>query len=77
MFGGQRIGNVVLRQFVNDNEIDVSPVMPRYAKRPQTLVEFIKDRGGINDDKGPLKGKLSKQGIKVRRYKKTVVAFLF
>ena len=66
VFGGQRIGNVVLRQFVNDNEIDVSPVMPRYAKRPQTLVEFIKDRGGINDDKGPLKGKLSKQGIKAR-----------
>lgn len=66
VFGGQRIGNVVLRQFVNDNEIDVSPVMPRYAKRPQTLVEFIKDRGGINDDKGQFRGELSKKGIKAR-----------
>ena len=66
VFGGQRIGNVVLRQFVNDNEIDVSPVMPRYAKRPQNLIEFIKDRGGINDDKGQFKGELSKKGIKAR-----------
>lgn len=58
--GGEKVAGIALRQFLNDNAIDVTPVMPRHVQRPQNLQEFIKEFGGIKDEDG----KLAKIGLK-------------
>jgi hypothetical protein len=64
VFGGQRIGNVVLRQFVNDNEIDVSPVMPKSMPQPMDLGRFVRQQGGINDQDVTFRGELKNFDVK-------------
>lgn len=47
ILGGSPVAQTVLRQFANDQSIDVSPVIPRFVKKPTDLVEFVKEKGGI------------------------------
>lgn len=62
--GGEKVAAVALRQFVNDNAINVAPVMPRHVPMPQTLEQFVRSRGGINDTDPTFRGELSAVGYK-------------
>lgn len=50
ILGGSPVAQTVLRQFANDQSIDVSPVIPRFVKKPTDLAEFVKEKGGIKAD---------------------------
>jgi|TARA_R110000803_G_scaffold90534_1_gene157963 hypothetical protein len=64
--GGRVTYETAIRQLVTDQGVNVSMVLPRTVKRPQTLSEFIRDRGGINDQDATFRGELSNLGIEGR-----------
>jgi len=62
--GSEKVAGIALRQFLNDNAIDVTPVMPRYVDKPENLLQFIRRQGGINDNDPTYRGELKSIGIK-------------
>ena len=62
--GGEKVAGIALRQFLNDNAIDVTPVMPRHVSKPENLLSFIRRQGGINDNDPTFRGELKAIGIK-------------
>jgi len=62
--GGEKVGAIALRQFLNDSAIDVTPVMPRHVQKPENLLEFIRRQGGINDNDPTSRGELKSMDIK-------------
>lgn len=59
----QKAADTAIRQFINDQNVDVSLVAPRSMPRPQSLSEFIRGRGGINDADPTFRGELQSLGI--------------
>jgi len=64
ILGKHNVANTVLRQFVTDNEIDVSPVMPKSMPQPMDLGQFVKQQGGINDQDVTFRGELKSFDVK-------------
>ncbi len=64
--GGRVTYETAIRQFVTDQGVNVSMVAPRPVARPQTLSEFIRMRGGINDQDPTFRGELKNLGIEGR-----------
>jgi len=62
--GGEKVAGIALRQFLNDNAIDVTPVMPRHVSKPENLLAFIRRQGGINDNDPTSRGELKSMDIK-------------
>lgn len=62
--GGSEAFEYAVRRLVNDRGIDVSPVMPRAVPRPQTISDFIRQKGGINDSDPVFRGELENLGIR-------------
>lgn len=62
--GGSEAFEYAIRRLVNDRGVDVSPVMPRAVPRPQTISDFIRQRGGINDNDPVFRGELETLGIR-------------
>jgi len=52
-----------IRQFVNDQSVDVSILTARPPARPQTLMEFVRKSGGINDEAVTFRDELKNMGI--------------
>ena len=69
VLGGHNVANTVLRQFVTDHAIDVTPVMPRTTPKPMDIGQFVREQGGINDADATFRGELSSFDVKgVRGY---------
>ena len=64
ILGKHNVANTVLRQFVTDNEIDVSPVMPKSMPQPMDLGRFVRQQGGINDQDVTFRGELKSFDVK-------------
>lgn len=64
--GGHITYELAVRQFATDQGVRADLVAPRAVARPQTLSEFIRARGGINDDDPTFRGELANLGIKGR-----------
>jgi hypothetical protein len=64
--GGRVTYETAVRQFVTDQGINVAMVLPRAVARPQTLSEYIRARGGINDQDPTFRGELKNLGIEGR-----------
>jgi hypothetical protein len=46
--GGRQSFELAVRMMANDASVNVELTMPRTVPRPQTLSEFVRERGGIN-----------------------------
>jgi hypothetical protein len=46
--GGRQSFELAVRMMANDASVNVELTMPRAVPRPQTLSEFVRERGGIN-----------------------------
>lgn len=72
--------DLALRQFITDQNITADIIRPRAVGRPQTLGEFIRSKGGINDNKPTFRGELRSRDIKARtgyiKKNGTVVSFI-
>jgi len=72
--------DLALRQFITDQNITAEIIAPKAIGKPTTLLQFIKSKGGINDDKPTFRGELASVGIKAfTGYTKkngTVVSFV-
>lgn len=55
-----------LAQLASDQAVQVDLVMPKAMPRPQTLSEFIRSKGGINDQDPMFRGELQSLGIQGR-----------
>ncbi|MEL0099942.1 MAG: hypothetical protein VW907_10330, partial [Opitutae bacterium] len=64
--GGRVTYETAIRQFVTDQGVNVSMVAPKPVARPQTLSEFIRMHGGINDQDPTFRGELKNLGIEGR-----------
>jgi len=64
ILGKHNVANTVLRQFVTDNEIDVSPVLPKSMPQPMDLGRFVRQQGGINDQDTTFRGELKSFDVK-------------
>lgn len=64
--GGRVTYETAVRQFVTDQGINVAMVLPKAVARPQTLSEYIRARGGINDQDPTFRGELKNLGIEGR-----------
>ena len=62
--GGSEAFEYAIRRLVNDRGVDVSLVMPRAVPRPQTISDFIRQKGGINDNDPVFRGELENLGIR-------------
>lgn len=62
--GGSEAFEYAIRRLVNDRGVDVSLVMPRAVPRPQTISDFIRQKGGINDNDPVFRGELQNLGIR-------------
>jgi len=78
--GDQITYDLALRQFITDQNITAEIIQPKAIGRPQTLGEFIRSKGGINDDKPTHRGEVANVGIKARtgyiKKNGTVVSFI-
>jgi len=72
--------DLALRQFITDQNITAEIIAPKAIGKPTTLGEFIRSKGGINDDKPTFRGELANIGIKARtgyiKKNGTVVSFI-
>lgn len=64
--GGARTYGEAIRQLVNDQGVQVELIAPRSMPRPQSLSEFVRAKGGINDADPTFRGELEALGIKGR-----------
>ena len=64
--GDQITYDLALRQFITDQNITAEIIQPKAIGKPTTLGEFIRSKGGINDDKPTFRGELANIGIKAR-----------
>jgi hypothetical protein len=62
----KRVAEAAIRQMANDMSVQVDLVTPRAMPRPQTLSEFVRGRGGINDSDPTFRGELRSLGIEGR-----------
>jgi hypothetical protein len=62
----KRVAETAIRQMANDLNVQVDLVTPRAMPRPQTLSEFVRGRGGINDSDPTFRGELRSLGIEGR-----------
>lgn len=58
--------DLALRQFITDQSITAEIIRPKAVGRPKTLGEFIRSKGGINDNKPTFRGELRSRDIKAR-----------
>ena len=57
---------LALRQFITDQNITAEIIAPKAIGKPPTLSEFIRSKGGINDNKPTFRGELRSRDIKAR-----------
>jgi hypothetical protein len=62
----KKVAETAIRQMANDMNVQVDLVTPRSMPRPQTLSEFVRGRGGINDSDPTFRGELRSLGIEGR-----------
>lgn len=60
--GGRVTYETAVRQLVTDQSVNVAMVLPRAVKKPQTLSDFIRARGGINDQDPVFRGEFKNIG---------------
>lgn len=68
MMNSRTSADLAIRQMVLDQGVDVSVVMPKVVKRPQTLVEFVRSKGGIADTLPGAEGRLAEIGFAAEPY---------
>lgn len=68
MMNSRTSADLAIRQMVLDQGVDVSVVMPKVVKRPQTLVEFVRSKGGIADTLSGAEGRLAEIGFAAEPY---------
>lgn len=68
MMNSRTSADLAIRQMVLDQGVDVSVVMPKVVKRPQTLVEFVRSKGGIADTLPGAEGRLAEIGFPPNAY---------
>lgn len=61
--GGRVTYETAIRQFVTDQNVNVAMVLPKAPGRPTTLSEFVRSRGGINDNDPTFRGELKNIGL--------------
>lgn len=66
ILGRKATADMAIRQMVNDLGISISLKAPRIPKRPPTLSDFIRARGGINDSDPTYRGELAVFDIQER-----------
>lgn len=60
--GGRQSFEQAIRMMVNDASVNVELTMPRAVPRPQTLSEFVRERGGINSADPEFRAQLEQLG---------------
>lgn len=60
---GPKTMREAISQLATDQGVQVDLIMPRTMPRPQTLSEFVRSRGGINDADTTFRGELKQLGI--------------
>jgi len=61
--GGPITHDMAVRKFALDQNVQVDLIAPKSVKRPETLSEFIRSKGGINDQDPAFRGELKAVGI--------------
>lgn len=56
--GGRQSFELAVRMMANDASVNVELTMPRAVPRPQTLSEFVRERGGINSNDPDVRAQL-------------------
>ena len=70
VMGGQITHDMAVRQFALDQSLQVDLIAPKVVKRPETLSEFVRSKGGINDQDPAFRGELAAIGLEgARSYK--------
>lgn len=64
--GGRVSYELAVRQFATDQGVRADLIAPRSVGRPMTLSEFVRSKGGINDDDPTFRGELASMDIKGR-----------
>ena len=60
--GGRQSFEQAIRMMANDASVNVELTMPRAVPRPQTLSEFVRERGGINSTDPEFRAQLEQFG---------------
>jgi len=60
--GGRKSFELAVRMMANDASVNVELTMPRAVPRPQTLSEFVRERGGINSADPEFRAQLEQFG---------------
>jgi hypothetical protein len=60
--GGRQSFELAVRMMANDASVNVELTMPRTVPRPQTLSEFVRERGGINSADPEFRAQLEQFG---------------
>lgn len=47
ILGGRPVADAILGQFINDNQIDVSAIIPKVSPKPVDLEQFVRENGGL------------------------------
>ena len=66
LLGGKVTADMAIRQMVNDIDVNVSLKAPRIPRKPQTITEFIRAKGGMNDEDVTFRGELASRDVKGR-----------
>tara|TARA_R110000772_G_scaffold120942_1_gene227264 strand:+ start:238 stop:2106 length:1869 start_codon:yes stop_codon:yes gene_type:complete len=66
LLGGKVTADMAIRQMVNDIGVNVSVKAPRIPRKPQTITEFIRAKGGMNDEDVTFRGELASRDVKGR-----------
>ena len=66
LLGRKVTADMAIRQMVNDIGVSVSLKSPRIPKMPQTITQFIRSQGGINDTDVTFRGELASRDVKGR-----------
>ena len=66
LLGGKVTADMAIRQMVNDIGVNVSLKAPRIPRKPQTITEFIRAKGGMNDEDVTFRGELASRDVKGR-----------
>jgi hypothetical protein len=70
IMGGPVTHDLAVRQFALDQNLQVDLIAPKVVKRPETLSEFVRSKGGINDQDPAFRGELAAIGLEgARSYK--------
>lgn len=63
ILGGKPVADAILGQFINDNSIDVSSIVPKVVPKPVDLEQFVRDSGGLRLSKESFVNAVKKEKV--------------